>query len=274
MKLPIGLMQTAGAEPEEVLLPLIALGIRDLQLGVPETLPLDDPHQWRSTLAVREIRLHTVFGVYSGESYADIPSVQRTVGFVPPATREQRVARTLDLITFAEAAGCSGIATHIGFVSEDRDDPDRIAVIEAVRRIADEAAEREMTFALETGQESADVLLDFLHEINRDNVGVNFDPANLIMYGTGDPIRALGVVGQHVITVHAKDGDPPSPGDRNALGKEQPLGKGRVDFPALLKTLQTFSYHGPLFIEREIDDPEQRMRDLEAGKHLLETLMG
>ncbi len=133
----------------------------------------------------------TVFAAYSGESYADIPTVQQTVGFVPPATRTERELRTLAVSDFAAELGVPSIATHIGFVPEDRLSEEYVAVQEVVRRVCDHAAARRQTFALETGQESADALLDFLLFVNRDNLGVNFDPANMILYGTGDPIAAL-----------------------------------------------------------------------------------
>ena len=134
----------------------------------------------------------TAFCAYNGESYADIPTVKRTVGFIPPQTRDERERRTYEVSDFAREAGIPSIATHIGFVPEDDTDPDYMAVRGMVRRICDHAARNHQTFALETGQEPADTLLRFLIDVNRRNLGINFDPANMILYGTGDPVDALG----------------------------------------------------------------------------------
>ena len=83
----------------------------------------------------------TVFAAYNGESYADIPTVERTVGFIPQASREERERRTLQVSDFAAALGVKSIACHVGFVPEDTAHPDYIAVRDLVRRICDHAAE-------------------------------------------------------------------------------------------------------------------------------------
>src|SRR6185437_11461082 len=100
---------------------------------------------------------------------------------------------------FAAVIGAPGIATHIGFVPESHSDPDYVAVRDMVRRVCDRAASHNQTFALETGQEPARVLMAFLNDVARPNLGINFDPANMILYGTGDPIEALdsGPQGHH-----------------------------------------------------------------------------
>jgi len=166
----------------------------------------------------------------------------------------------------------ASIATHVGFIPEDTSDADYLAVREMVRRVCDHAVSHQQTFALETGQERADILLDFLHDVNRRNLGINFDPANMILYGTGDPVKSLEVVGQHVVSVHCKDGDWPPVGVPGALGAEQPLGKGSVDLKGFLAGLKKIGYKGALTIEREAHDQEQRLRDIQDGKRLLEEL--
>jgi sugar phosphate isomerase/epimerase len=268
MTFPIGLMQTADGSPEETLRIVQDLELTHLQLGVPGNMPLDNAAEWRAALDRTGIRLHTVFGVYNGESYADIPTVMRTVGLVPKNTRAERLERTYELLGFAKNVGSPGFATHIGFITGED------SMVHVVRDIADAAANLGMTFALETGQEMADELLDFIFEVNRENVGVNFDPANMILYGSGEPVGALETVGRHVITVHAKDGNWPSAAAPDSLGVEQPLGKGNVDFPAFIRTLHKIGYTGPLFIEREIEDPQQRYADILRGKAFLRALEG
>ncbi len=213
-----------------------------------------------------------MFASYAGESYADIPTVQRTVGFIPPATRAEREARTYAISDFAAALGVGSIACHIGYVPEDTAHPDYIAVREMVRRVADYAARNRQTFALETGQEPAAVLLDFLRDVGRPNLRINFDPANMILYGTGDPIEALGVLAPHVISVHCKDGDWPPKNSPGALGVERPLGEGAVGMERFLAKLREIGYRGTLNIEREVEDQEQKWRDVKAAAGLLRGL--
>ena len=270
--LEIAVMFWAGGDPAETISELTRLGIRSGQLGLPGDLDLTCAPQWRDALRVADFRVYTVFAAYNGESYADIPTVQRTVGFVPPSTRAERESRTLAASDFAAVIGDTGIATHIGFVPESAEDPDYVAVREMVRRVCDHAARKHQTFALETGQEPAAVLLRFIEDVDRPNLGINFDPANMILYGTGDPIEALDILGPRVITVHCKDGDWPDPAQPGALGQERALGSGSVGIARFLGKLKEIGYRGPLPIEREASDPVRRMNDIRAGIQLLSEL--
>ena len=207
---------------------------------------------------------------YSGEDYADLPTVQRTVGFIPPTTRTTRVTRTLELSDLAAQLGIPSIACHIGFVPPDHHHPDYLDVRAAVRRICDHAAAHGQSFALETGQEPAHELLDFINDVARPNLKVNFDPANMILYGSGDPHEAVRILAAKIVSVHAKDGDWPLTG---GLGKERPLGQGAVDFPRFIETLRTAGYSGPLCIEREAHDPAERVADMRAAVPFLRGLV-
>ncbi|HVW10669.1 MAG TPA: sugar phosphate isomerase/epimerase family protein [Bryobacteraceae bacterium] len=262
----------AGGEPAQTIAELKELGIHSGQLGIPGDLDFSCAPRWRDALRAAGFRIYTVFAAYNGESYADVPTVQRTVGFVPPATRAERERRTLEVSDFAAAIGAPGIATHIGFVPESPSDPDYIAVRDMVRRVADHAASHNQTFALETGQEPAKVLMAFLNDVGRANLGINFDPANMILYGTGDPIEALGILAPKVLTVHCKDGDWPEAGVPGALGHEKALGAGSVGIPRFLAKLREIGYRGPLSIEREASDPAQRMADIRSAIVLLTQL--
>jgi sugar phosphate isomerase/epimerase len=250
--LEIGVMFWAGREPRTVIREVKELGVRCGQVGIAGDLPLAGAAQaWKTALEAENFTLVTVFCAYVGENYADIPTVQRTVGIIPPETREERVARTLEVSDFAAALGVGSIALHVGFVPHDPSDPDYVAVREEVRRIADRAASNNQTFALETGQEPADVLLQFLRDCGRENLKINFDPANMILYGTGDPIQALEVLAPDVVSVHAKDGDWPPKGVPGALGTEKPLGQGAVGMEQFVNKLKQVGYRGTLNIERE-----------------------
>lgn len=269
----IGVMFWAGRDPVETVRELKAVGARCGQIGISGDVPLTGAAaKWKAALEAENFPVVTAFCAYNGESYADIPTVRRTVGFIPPETRAEREGRTYEVSDFARDAGIPGIATHIGFVPEDDTDADYMVVREMVRRICDHAAKNHQTFALETGQEGADTLLHFLIDVNRPNLGINFDPANMILYGTGDPVNALGTLAMHVISVHCKDGDWPPKGVPGALGEEKPLGKGAVGMPRFIQKLKAIGFKGPLNIEREIPDHAERLRDIAMGAKLLEQL--
>lgn len=271
--LEIGVMFWAGRDPVETLAEVKSLGVRCGQLGIPGGLSLQGAAEaWKRALELEQFSLITVFCAFTGEDYADIPTVQDTVGFIPRATRAEREARTLEVSDFAAALGVSSIALHVGFVPEDSSNPDYVAVRETVRRVCDHAARHNQTFALETGQEPAPVLQRFMEDVNRPNLWINFDPANMILYGSGDPVEALDVLGSKVISVHAKDGDWP-PRDRpGALGEEKPLGQGSVGIARFIRKLREIGYAGALNIEREIPDAAQRLLDIKAAVELLEKL--
>jgi sugar phosphate isomerase/epimerase len=216
------------------------------------------------------VEVTTLFLGFDGESYADIPTIQRTVGLIPDDVREERIRVALEMSDRAKAFGFPVLAAHIGFVPEVETDPTFKAVVEAMQRICDRCAGNGQKFALETGQEPAVVLHDFIHNVNRENLGINFDPANMILYGTGDPIEALHVVGHHVVGAHAKDGKWPL--EKGTLGTETPLGEGDVGMARFINKLKEVGYRGALTIEREIEGEEQT-KDILRGKALLEGLI-
>jgi sugar phosphate isomerase/epimerase len=267
----VGVMFWAGRDN---LAEIQSLGVQCGQLGVPGDLELtgEVAAGWKSALEQAQFPLATVFAAYNGEDYADIPTVQRTVGFIPRDTRAERERRTFEVIDFAAAIGVQSFACHIGFVPEDTTHPDYIEVREMVRRVADHAARNKQTFALETGQEPAHVLQGFLKDLGRANVGINFDPANMILYGTGDPIEALAVLGPQVISVHMKDGDWPKPDQPGALGTERPLGQGAVGIPRFVTKLKEIGFRGPLNIEREAENQTERISDIRKAVTYLKAL--
>jgi sugar phosphate isomerase/epimerase len=273
--LEIGVMFWAGRDPRETIRELKSLGARCGQLGIPGDFKLAGAAQeWKDALEEEHFPLVTVFAAFTGEDYADIPTVERTVGFIPPATRAERERRTWAISDFAAVLGVPSIALHVGFVPEDTSNPSYVAVRDMVRRIADHAATGHQTFALETGQEPAEVLLRFFEDVDRPNLRINFDPANMILYGSGDPIEALDVLGKHVVSVHAKDGDWPPQGVPGALGTERPLGQGSVGMERFVAKLKEIGYRGTLNVEREGTTPEQWRADVRMAIELLTRLRG
>jgi L-ribulose-5-phosphate 3-epimerase len=253
---------------------IASLGVRCGQLGIGGGIGLAPGFvdEWKSAIAREQFCVVTAVCAYQGENYADIPTVQRTVGFIPHATRGARERRTLEVSDIAAALGIPGIGCHVGFIPDDRTDEDYIAVRALVRRICDHAAAHRQTFALETGQEPADVLLRFLDDVGRGNLKINFDPANMILYGTGDPIEALELVAPHVVSVHGKDGDWPPAASPGSLGTERRLGEGSVGIERFVETLKKHGYSGTINVEREIEDQGQRIADIREAVGLLKRL--
>ena len=268
--LQVGVMFWTGGElgveasPDQIVRSVKSLGVSCGQLGLHGTADLGPAAQkaWTEAFAKHNLTVVTVFPAYKGESYADVESVQKTVGFMPPGTRQEREKRTYESSDFAKAIGVSELATHIGYVPEDTSDPDYVAVRDMVRRVCDHCAKNGQTFALETGQEPGAVLKEFIEDVDRPNLRVNFDPANMILYGSGEPLPALELVKDWVETVHCKDGTWPKA--KGTLGSETPLGKGDVGMDRFVAKLKEIGYTGPLTIEREILGEAQRADILEA----------
>jgi sugar phosphate isomerase/epimerase len=276
--LEIGVMFWAdnAKSPAETIREQQELGVNAGQLGIPGEYEINGKAAaWQQAADSAGFAIVTVVCAYTGESYADMPTVQRTVGFIPPATRAEREQRTLAASDFAAAIGVKSIGCHVGFVPEDESDPDYAAVRDLVRRISDRAAANGQTFALETGQEPADVLLRFLKDCGRANLKINFDPANMILYGTGDPIQALEVLAPNVVSVHCKDGNWPPQDVKTALGTEPALGQGAVGIPNFIAKLKQVGYQGILSVEREgASSKEERASDIRKAVAWLAQLRG
>ncbi len=250
--------------PEQIVSSVASLGVTCGQLAVHGTADIGPAAQaaWKEALDKHGITVVTAFAGFSAESYESIPICASTVGYVPAATRAEREERTYAISEFAKALGIPGLACHIGCLPHDTAHPDYTGVRDLMRRVCDHCANNGQTFALETGQEPAENLLGFLRDVGRDNLGVNFDPANLILYGFGGPLEALELVKDHLITVHCKDGAFPK--EKGEWGSETPLGKGDVGMDRFVAKLKEIGYDGPLTIEREIVGEEQREDILEA----------
>ncbi len=274
-KWPIGVFASVDAGLGVKLEVAHELGIRTIQLHAPHQGSRTETNAVRFLDRIKElgITLTAVFGGFEGESYADIPTTQRTVGLVPPETRAARTQEMKEIADFAHRLGCKVVALHLGFIPHGGSaDPTYQDILKVTREICDHCKSLGQNLHLETGQESADGLLQFLADVQRDNLFVNFDPANMILYGTGEPIEALKKIGKFVKSVHCKDGTwSDQPGV--TWGCEVPLGKGQVNIEAYLRTLKEIGYDGPLTIEREIpQEPERQKAEIGGAVELLERL--
>ena len=194
----------------------------------------------------------------------------QTLGLVPPAYRDMRVKNLCDGANFAKLLGVQDVVTHMGFIPENPNDPEFLPFCDAVRTVAEHCKENGQYLLFETGQETPVTMLRCFEQVGTDNLGVNLDTANLILYGKANPVDALDVFGKYVRNLHAKDGLYPTNG--HDLGTETPVGQGKVDFPALFQKLHALGYDGVVTIEREISG-EQQTKDIMEAKAYLQAVI-
>jgi sugar phosphate isomerase/epimerase len=246
------------------------LGMTSCQITCWNDALLTDENAKIITEASKEfgVDISTFWCGWTGPCFWNFTEGPQTLGLVPEEYREMRMAQLKKGSDFAKKLGVENIATHVGFLPENPSTPEFKSIIEALKELGTYVKENGQYFLFETGQETPVTLLRTMHDVGLDNLGINLDPANLILYGKANPVDALGVIGKYVRDVHAKDGCYPT--DGRTLGRETPLGEGMVNFPALIKGLQTLGYDGAITIEREISG-EQQIADIMKAKALLEA---
>jgi sugar phosphate isomerase/epimerase len=208
---------------------------------------------------------------FPGEDYTTPQSIKATGGFGDPALRAERLERLRWALDRTVDLGLKDLMLHAGFLPDPLS-PDRRAFLQTLETAGRLAADVGITLAFETGQETADLLRTTLDDLAAPNLKVNFDPANMLLYDMGDPIRAVEILGPDIRSVHVKDAiRPTAPG---AWGQEVPLGKGEVNIPLFINTLKRVGYQGPLVVEREVGDQAARMRDIAHGLCVLRECLG
>lgn len=195
---------------------------------------------------------------------------QLNLGLVPAEYRTMRVEALINGSTFARLLSVRDLVTHVGFIPENPYDENYRQVVEAVKQIAVVCKKNNQNFLFETGQETPVTLRRAIEDTGMDNIGVNLDPANLLMYGKGNPVEALDILGKYILGVHGKDGLYPVDGTH--LGEEKPLGEGLVNYPRFISKLKEIGYTGDITIEREIEGEEQK-RDVLKAKAFIEELL-
>jgi len=207
---------------------------------------------------------------WSGPAAWNFTEGPATLGIVPKKWRKMRVRQLKDGADLAAKLGMPAIITHLGFIPENPTDPMFAEVVRTVRDIALHCKRRGIGFWFETGQETPTTILRLIEVVGTGNLGLNLDPANLILYGKGNPIDALDVFGKFVKCVHAKDGMYPT--NPMYLGHEVKVGTGRVRFPEFVKRLREVGFKGDFIIEREISG-EQQKKDIAATVKYLRKLI-
>ena len=193
-----------------------------------------------------------------------------TIGIVPRAYRAARIDALKQTSDFAKLLGVTQIQTHCGFIPEDPKDPLYEEAVLAIRQLSEHCAGNGQKFLMETGQETPTTVARMIKDVDRPNLGVGLDTANVILYGKANPVDAVKILGPHIFAMHAKDGRWPT--DPDKLGQEVLIGKGDVDFPAVFRGLRAASYTGAVTIERETSGPQQ-IEDVKAEKIFLERAM-
>jgi sugar phosphate isomerase/epimerase len=193
-----------------------------------------------------------------------------TIGVIPPENRRARIDALKLAADFARLCDIPSIHTHLGFIPEDPNDPIYPQAIAAIREVAQHCKDQGRMLLCETGEETPITMLRMIQDVGTGNVFVNLDTANLILYGKGNPVDAMDVLGHLVRGAHAKDGLFPT--DPRNLGNEVAIGKGKVDFPVLFKRLKEVNYTGAITIEREIEGAQQK-KDILQSKRFLQDLI-
>ena len=272
MKIGTMLYFNSLEEMEKSFIKLRAFGFASCQLcsWEPEKWTDENADGIRALADKYDIELSSFWCGWEGPKVWDFYEGQRTLGLVPPEYREMRVKNLCDGADFAHRIGLTDVATHMGFIPECPFDPNFEPLCDAIRTVAQHLKKNGQYLLFETGQETPVTMLRCFEQVGMDNLGVNLDTANLILYGKANPVDALDVFGKYVRNLHAKDGFYPVNG--HDLGEEVRLGDGKVDFPALFRKLKELGYDAYVTIEREISG-EQQDEDIRHAKVYLETII-
>lgn len=258
-------------DPEDLGAKMQAAGIRRVQLALD---PLrEKPGIWgNSGRVLGQAGITIISGMFGcvGEDYSTLESIRATGGIVPDATWEQNLKNIQATVPIAADLGLKLVTFHAGFVPHDPADAGYEKMRQRLRMVGEVFAAHKIEVALETGQETARALAGLLAALNHPSVGVNFDPANMLLYDKGDPIEAVRLLGSWIRQVHVKDATRTRvPG---SWGHEVPVGTGEVDWPAFFGALQELNFTGNLVIEREAGG--SRIEDIRRARELVSKLVG
>jgi sugar phosphate isomerase/epimerase len=258
-------------DPGRAIAAVRTLGMSVLQVGrlASEWYSENGARQYRDLLDKNGVTANACVIVHQGESYRDIAAVERTVGYLPQVTCVERVEHSHDVVDFAAGIGASIVTTHIGFLPERVQHDSYVRLLRAVQEIGQHCGRRGLTFALETGQETAGELAEFIDRVGLDNVAVNFDGANFVVYDIDDPLAAVDVLRDRIVGVHVKDGKPPQ--EEWKLGPELLLGEGEAQPCAWVRSIVSGGYAGPLILELYAGDDS--IQALRRGKAYLEACL-
>ena len=216
------------------------------------------------------LEISAVWCGWSGNAEWSFVGGYHTLGIVPVFLRDKRMAELKLGSDFTKMLGVTDMVTHMGFLPENPTSDDYRAVVAAIKELAEYCKANGQYLLFETGQETPITLKRTIVDVGTGNLGINLDPANLLLYGKANPCDAVDIFGDYVRGVHGKDGEYPT--DPRYLGEEKRIGDGRVNFPVLVKKLKEHGYNGSITIEREIDGDKQ-IEDILYAKKFLEDII-
>jgi sugar phosphate isomerase/epimerase len=268
--LRFGLIIDVGKDPEASMAKVQGLGLPTCQAFV-DTFELELAGRLRRALDKHGIEATSLVVGGPGKEVWDFYQGPLTIGLVPRETRAARIAHIKKASDFAKQCGIPAVQTHCGFIPENPNDEVYRETVAAMREVATYCKRNGQNFRYETGQETPITLVRAIQDVGMDNQGVNFDLANLILYGKANPVDAIELLGPYVQGIHAKDGLWPT--NPKELGEEVAIGKGKVDFQRIIARLKQLDYRGAVTIEREISGAQQ-MEDVRAAIAYLQKLIG
>jgi len=255
--------------PEQLIQQLKTLGIPRAQLALDPIRT--QPEVWGDfSKQSADHGIYIVSGMFGtvGENYSTMETIRLTGGVVPDATWDENQANIKAIAVLAESMKLRLVTFHAGFLPHDERDPQFTKLLHRIRLVADIFAAAGIDLGFETGQENAASLLEFLEKLTRHNVGVNFDPANMILYDKGNPIEALRILGPWLKQCHIKDAKKTrQPG---TWGDEVVVGTGEVNWTEFFRVLEELKFSGDCCIEREAGN--QRLEDIRAAREFVESL--
>jgi sugar phosphate isomerase/epimerase len=239
------------ANAAELVEKLERLGLAHVQLALGNLLEMDEAQRNAELDTLRRAGVQVTAGMISfpGEDYTTIATIKQTGGYVPDERWQERRELTARAARLSKQLGMNLLSTHVGFVPPSSD-AKYGTMVDRVGDIGKILADHGLDLIMETGQEPASELLQFINDVPARNVAVNFDPANMILYGAGDPVEAVRTLGRHIRHVHIKDAIASNQPGTN-WGEEVPFGTGEVPVDDFLGSLKDVGYEGPFVIERE-----------------------
>src|SRR5216683_533416 len=268
--LRLGLIIGIGKYPGAAMTKVHDLGLPTCQVYADDFAP-EHVGPLREALDKHGIEATSLVVGGPGKEVWDFYQGPLTIGLVPRETRATRIAHIKKASDFAKQCGIPAVQTHCGFIPENPNDTVYKETVTAMREVSAYCKHNGQDFRYETGQETPITLVRAIRDVGLDNQGVNFDLANLILYGKANPVDAIELLGPYVQGIHAKDGLWPT--NPRKLGEKVPIGKGKVDFPRIIARLKELNYRGAVTIERETSGPQQ-VEDVRAAKVYLEKLIG
>lgn len=237
----------------------LGVGVVQIACGDPHHAAWDEGDSMPAAARAASFRMSGAMLGFPGEDYTSPATIQKTGGFGDPALRPERIERFRWGVARTVELGLADLMCHAGFIPQPGSE-ERKAFLDTISLVAGIAAEQGVTLALETGQETADLLRLTLDDLKMPNVKVNFDPANMLLYDMGDPMKAVDLLAPDIRSVHMKDAKrPKQPGQ---WGEEVPLGQGQANIPLFVKKLRAAGFQGALVIEREVGNKQERLRDI------------